>query len=149
MMRSYTIPGRMMGRNESERLAREHWSKANEVKRDETRLSETYARAAGIGPWQGPVDVVVIFAEKVELTKRGKPKKPRDADNIQGAEKAIVDGIVKAGIVPDDGPAHVRRVIPIVKYVEDDPHITVAISDYSPTLTITYPPVEIPGIKED
>jgi len=149
MMQVYRIPGKFLGRNESEKLARSHWAKANEIKRDETEASMLYAKQAGLEPVSGPVDLLVMFREQVEFYKNGRPKKMRDVDNVISALKPILDGLTKAGVLPDDGPKWVRRVIPSVQYAEDDPHITVAITDYLPERTVTFLPVELPGDKEE
>lgn len=148
-VQTFEIPGRLLGRNEREALARSHWSKSNAVKRDETTLAMACAMEAGLKPVSGPVDVSVIFREQVNFFKNGKRKKPRDADNIQDGCKPILDGLVKAGVIPDDGPDWVRRVIPTVKYVRDDPKITVVVMDYEPVRRVVYPPVNIPECKED
>lgn len=148
MIQKYTIPGRFLTRNESEKLSRTHWSRANEVKRDETERSCLHAMAAGLVPMTGPVDVTVIFTEKAERYKKGTLKKLHDVDNVHGGEKAVIDGLVKAGVVPDDGPEWVRRAIPVVRFSEDEEaHITVVVADYSPELTIRFPPVDIPEEK--
>jgi len=141
----FEIPGKFIGRNEAERLARSHWSKANEVKRDETQTAMLYARQSGIGPVDGPVDVCVAFREMVSLDADGNLKRPRDADNVMAGCKPVLDGMVKAGIFQDDGPKWVRRVIPVVRYVLDGPRITVAVMPYEPARVVTYPPVDLPG----
>lgn len=144
----FTIPGRFLGRNESERLARSHWAKANKVKREETETASLYARQAGIKPVDGPVDVAVVFAEEVRFFKNGNRKPVRDADNVQSAVKPILDGLVEAGVLPNDSPDWVRRVMPTVKYVRDDPHITVIVMDYEEERHVVYPPVFVPESKE-
>lgn len=145
----FRIDGAYIGRNEAEKLARSHWSRASEVKRDETENAMLCAKGAGLKPVDGPVDVMVEFCEQVKFTKRGKRKKPRDCDNVQGAVKPILDGLVSAGVLPDDGPDWVKRVLPVVRYVRDDPHITVAVMPYSPRRTITYLPVNVPESECD
>lgn len=141
----FTIPGRMLGRNEREELARAHWSKAAREKRRETEYAMECIRSAGIKPADGPVDVSIVFNEQVGFFKNGKRKKPRDVDNIADAQKPILDALVKCGIVEDDGPDFVRRVIPVVKYTTEDPYIKVLIMDYEPRRRVTYVPVEVPG----
>ena len=149
MMQVYRIPGKFLGRNETERLARSHWAKASEVKRDETDASMLYAKQAGLEPISGPVDVFILYREQIEFYKNGRPKKLRDVDNVIGASKPILDGLTRAGILPDDGPEWVRRVIQHVQYAEDDPHITVVLDDYRPERTVKFLPVELPGDKEE
>lgn len=147
-MRSFMIPGSFIGRNEAERLSRSHWSKANEVKKQETETAMLYAMQSGIGPVEEPVDVFIVFCEQVGFFRNGKRKKPRDADNVHAAEKPILDGLVKAGIISDDGPDCVRRVIPVVLYVAENPHVTVIIDKYEPYRAVTFPPVEPPERRE-
>ena len=141
---TFEIPGRFLGRNEAERLARSHWSKASEVKREETETVMLYARKAGIKPVMKPVEVSIVFSEEVKFYKNGKRKKIRDVDNVMGACKPILDGLVKANVLPDDNPDWVRRVIPVVKYVRNGPHITVTIMEYEPFRRVVYPPVNVP-----
>ena len=149
MSQTFEIPGRFLGRNEAEKLARTHWSKANDVKREETDAVMLCAKQAGLKPVEGPVDVSVVFCEEVRFFKNGKRKKPRDVDNIHIGEKPILDGLVKAGVIPDDGPDWVKRVIPVVKYVRDNPHITVTVMDYEPFRRVAYPPVDMPESERE
>lgn len=144
MIQTFVIPMRFLGRNESEKLSRSHWSKANEVKHDETEAAMLYAKKAGIKPYDGPVDVLVVFDEQVRFFKNGKRKKSRDADNVQSAVKPIIDGLVKAGVITDDCPEVVRRVIPAVLYTTDEPKVTVVIDNYKAVRKVTFPPVELP-----
>jgi len=148
-VQTFEIPGRFLGRNEAERLARSHWSKANEVKREETETAMLYAKQAGLNPVQGPVDVSIVFCEQVKFYRNGRRKELRDVDNVYGAAKPILDGLVKAGILPDDNPEWVRRVLPTVKYVTEDPHITVSIMQYEPNRRVTYTPVPIPETEDE
>lgn len=145
----FRIDGAYLGRNESERLARSHWSKANAVKRDETDMAMWCAKEAGLKPVDGPVEIMLEFNEEVKFYKNGRRKKLRDCDNVQGAAKPIIDGLVKAGVIPDDGPVWVRRVLPVVRFVRSDPHITVVVMPYKPRRTLTYLPVVIPESECD
>lgn len=145
MKQVFTIPGRMLGRNEREELARAHWSKAAREKKRETENAMAYITAAGIKPVDGPVDIAIVFNEHVGLYKSGKRKHVRDVDNITDAQKPILDALVKKKIVVDDGPDYVKRVIPVVKYTTGDPYIKVLIMDYEPRRRVTYAPVEVPG----
>lgn len=146
---SFTIPGRMLGRNEREDLARTHWAKASKAKKRETEEVERCIRAAGIEPAAGPVEVSIVFSERVEFYKNGTRKKPRDVDNVADAQKPILDALVNCGIVPDDGPDYVKRVLPVVKYTKGEPHITVAVLDYEPWRRVTYPPVNVPRTADE
>jgi Holliday junction resolvase RusA-like endonuclease len=43
-------------------------------------------------------------------------KRRRDADNIVPTLKAMCDGLVDAGIVPDDTPELMRKSMPVIVY---------------------------------
>lgn len=43
-------------------------------------------------------------------------KRRRDADNIVPTLKAICDGIVDAGVVPDDTPDLIVKHMPVIRY---------------------------------
>jgi Holliday junction resolvase RusA-like endonuclease len=64
--------------------------------------------------------------ERASITIRiGWPdKRRRDADNISPTTKALIDGAVDAGILPDDSDAHVISVTK-AGYVAGRPGITV------------------------
>ena len=58
----------------------------------------TLARVAGIGPQE---------SIHVRLNYRPKDRRRRDADNLVATLKPAIDGLVAAGIVPDDCPPYV------------------------------------------
>lgn len=144
MNQTFEIPGRFLGRNETEKLARTHYTKAAEAKKDETELAMDYAKKAKLRRVTVPSEVAIIFVEQIRYFKNGKAKKLRDVDNVMGAAKPILDGLVAAGVLPDDGPYWVRRVIPTVKYEPDNPHVTVSVMDYEPYRIVYYQPVNVP-----
>jgi crossover junction endodeoxyribonuclease RusA len=63
------------------------------IKRD----TATLVRAADIGPQK---------AIHVRLHYRPKDRRRRDADNLVATLKPCLDGLVAAGVIPDDNPAH-------------------------------------------
>ena len=48
----------------------------------------------------------------VEMVYRPRDKRRRDADNLVATFKACCDGIVDAGVVPDDTPDLMRKLMP-------------------------------------
>lgn len=127
-----------------EELARSHWSKASREKRRETEFAMECIRAAKVKPVDTPCEVTVMFAEQVTFFKNGRRRKLHDIDNRIAGVKPILDALVRCGIIPDDGPEFVRRVIPIVKYTTGRPYIKVALMPYEPRRRVTFAPVEIP-----
>jgi Holliday junction resolvase RusA-like endonuclease len=51
----------------------------------------------------------------------------RDSDNMLGSLKAVYDGIVDSGIIPDDDVAHMIREIPKSKIDKENPRVEIII----------------------
>ena len=149
MRQVFTIQGAFSTRNEGEALARTHWSKAARLKKEETARAVAAAKGAHLSPVDGPVDIGIIFHEQVRFFRNGKRRKLHDVDNWFYGTKPILDGLVEAGILPDDGPDWVRRVLPVVAYTLGEPWVTVTIMDYKESRTVTYPPATIPERRDD
>jgi Holliday junction resolvase RusA-like endonuclease len=61
-----------------------------------------YAKKARLKRADGPVDVEFVWREK---------NRRRDLDNISGGgQKLVLDGLVKAGVLEDDGWEHVFSI---------------------------------------
>lgn len=81
--------------------SRGHWSqRASEVAAWRL-VAKQAANAAGIPP----LDVVFV-----ELTMIPADRRRRDPDNLAGALKPVLDGLVDAGVIPDDSWQHVAGV---------------------------------------
>jgi crossover junction endodeoxyribonuclease RusA len=66
----------------------------------------------------------------VELTYVPRDKRRRDPDNlVVPLFKALVDGIVDAGIVPDDTPEYVIRSMPQILPPDGDPRLILTIRE--------------------
>lgn len=65
----------------------------------------TAARVAHPGGWQtaGKVRISLLFGTKVAKHERLAFARCRDVDNALASFKAGIDGLVRAGIMPDDG----------------------------------------------
>lgn len=146
MMQEFTIPGRLMGRNEQEYAARSHWSKAAEAKKSEQERVIWAMKQAGIRPVDRPVELAFDFYEKKQ--KNGSL---RDHDNIRsGAVKVVQDAMKEMGIIRDDNPRMVRNSYAWFAYNQPDPRVVVKIFDYDPNgRTVRYPPIEGLGPRAD
>lgn len=101
---------------------REHWSKRAQITR-QIRTASRYL-CNGLG---------AVEAVQVTLTYYPKDRRVRDADNLIATYKPVCDGIVDAGIVPDDDPAHMVKVMPVIAAADSlDPRMVVAIEVVSP-----------------
>jgi len=94
-MKEYTffIPGPLPGLNEIINLSKRHWA-AYYVKK--VKLTQDIAMIASIKVPQCRNKIWVDF----EWHEEGRL---RDMDNIAFAKKFILDGLVEAGRIPDDG----------------------------------------------
>lgn len=138
MSQRFTVPGRLMGRNEHDYLNRSHWSNGKRAKEAEQERVMWAIRKAGIEPFDGPVEIGVNYIEE-----RKRNGRMRDVDNIAGGgDKVILDALVSCGVIPDDGPRVVRNVYHWFGYNAKNPRVEVEVMDYNPAgRTITYPPI--------
>lgn len=66
----------------------------------------------------------------VDLTYVPRDKRRRDPDNlVVPLFKALCDGIVDAGIVPDDTPAYMVRSMPVIAAPDGDPRLVLTIRE--------------------
>jgi crossover junction endodeoxyribonuclease RusA len=80
---------------------RHHWRSAAKIAADLRQVGALASR--GITPVTGPVDVVVTVSYP--------DRRRRDAPNLWPTVKPLIDGMVDAGVLPDDSDAQVRRTV--------------------------------------
>lgn len=78
---------------------RDHWAKRADATRD--IKAATWALAHGTAPFP---------RAEVTVTYQPPDKRRRDPDNLAPSGKAAIDGIVAAGVLPDDDGEHVTAV---------------------------------------
>ncbi|WP_328717593.1 hypothetical protein VO226_08395 [Halomonas elongata] len=83
---------------------RQHWSKRKEEVDACHLLVRNAVRRAGLGRINGRVDLA--FTPRL-----GKGVRRRDTSNFSLNMKHLEDGLVAAGVLPDDRGQYVRRVI--------------------------------------
>jgi crossover junction endodeoxyribonuclease RusA len=67
---------------------------------------------------------------RVGLLYVPRDRRRRDPDNlVVPLFKALVDGIVDAGIVPDDTPRYVTREFPVIAEPDGDPRLVLRIEE--------------------
>ena len=81
--------------------SRGHWSQRAEQVAAWRLVAMQAAKAAAIPS----LDVVFV-----ELTMTPSDRRRRDPDNLAGALKPVLDGLVDAGVIPDDSYQHVAGV---------------------------------------
>lgn len=91
--------------NANQRL---HWAaKANLTRKIRETVKE---KALGARFWPTPIDTITVRLVWVVADRRR-----RDSDNIYPTFKAMCDGLVDAGIVPDDTPQYMDKRAPIIR----------------------------------
>jgi Holliday junction resolvase RusA-like endonuclease len=80
----------------------------------EAKLTAMVRSAARVRFWTFPavgrVEVTMIWTVK--------DRRRRDAENPVSTLKALCDGLVDAGIVPDDTPEFMVKHMPVIRYVK-------------------------------
>jgi crossover junction endodeoxyribonuclease RusA len=103
---------------------RHHWRKKAALTCLVRAASSLLAKSAGI-PAMARCEVSLIWFVST--------KHRRDADNVVPTLKAMCDGLVDAGIVPDDTPLEMVKHMPEVVYMGPGkkPYMQLAIEDIS------------------
>ena len=101
--------------------ARQHWAaRARETRRvrSDVRL---LVRAAKV-PELGRV--------RVQLEYTPRDARRRDTDNLVATLKAVCDGVVDAGVVPDDTPEFMGKPEPLITAPDrGDPHLRLVLEE--------------------
>lgn len=106
IMKIYDIPIRLPGLNEYQAACRRHPLAGARMKKDAVDQVMTYLVPVCKLSW--PAQIEIYYTE---------PNKKRDVDNVSGfGSKVILDALVKAGFLPDDGPAYVNRIDSRIDY---------------------------------
>jgi len=103
-----TIPGELPNLNAALAGAKRHWSSYAQIKKQQTNKVAWIARGQLV-PVTPPVDLVFSWVTKHRRV---------DPDNISHGSKYAIDGLVTAGILPDDG----RRTIRSLTHLFPDPN---------------------------
>lgn len=99
---SFRVKGRLDGLNEYTRACRANkYAGAKLKKRNQQKVVKAI-KEAGLHPLHGEVTMVITWYDKAGANGRH-----RDKDNIAFAKKFLLDGMVEAGLIEDDGWDHV------------------------------------------
>lgn len=113
------IPGRLPGLNDITDAARSNKYKAAAMKKEYTEMCGWYARAARL-PRMEHIDLTVAWYE---------PNRKRDKDNIHAGIKFILDGLVLAGVIDNDGWKQIGKISHDVLLDSDNPRIEITIEE--------------------
>ena len=116
---TFTIPGELPGLNEIIDMCKWHWGVYREIKQDNTDMIALIAKTK-----------VKRKYEKINLDITWVCKNRRqDKDNIMAGTKFILDGLVSAGIIQNDGWAQVGRISHDWQVDKHNPRIEVTITE--------------------
>ncbi len=105
--------------------SKKHWSSYSRLKRDATSLVCLSCKEQGIKPVKSADFDFFWFCES----------RRKDKDNISaGGRKMILDGLVDAGVIKDDGWSYVGDFQDIFSIDKDDPRVEVVIKDFTEEL---------------
>lgn len=113
------IPGKLPGLNDMIAAARINRFESARQKKDNTELVAWCAKKAKL-PRMKRVGLVITWFE---------PNTKRDPDNVQAAVKYIWDGLVAAGVLPNDGWRQQGPVQHIMAVDRDCPRVMVEIKE--------------------
>jgi len=119
MTEKLIIPGELPGLNEIISISKEHWAKYAEEKHNRTEEIAYLAKSQIKGKYQ-KVDLVFTWFCK---------NKKRDKDNIIAGQKFVLDGLVAAGIIENDGWKQVGNIFHYFKIDRENPRVEILIEE--------------------
>lgn len=119
------IEGELTALNEFINAERRNRYVAAKIKKDETGYCQEVAEKSDLKLQENDFPCALIITWYVK-------NKRKDADNIAFAKKFILDGLVEAGVLPNDNRKYVQGFVDIVE--EDKEH---------QRIEITFVPIEV------
>lgn len=119
----FVIRGRFPSFNDWQRICKNPRHRSA-MKRKHDDMVADAATEQGIVPMEGPVRYSCIWYEA---------NMRRDLDNVAFAKKFIQDGLVQAGIIPDDSPRHVVGFSDDFALDRDDPRVEITLEEICPS----------------
>ena len=111
----------MPGQNEIIATAKKHWSEYAKMKKQLTLSAAFLARSQKLKPVTGRVRIHFDWYEE---------NKRRDPDNIRaGGTKFIVDGLMKAEILPQDGWSIIAGLSDTFHVDKENPRIEILLEE--------------------
>ena len=119
MVEKLIIPGELPGLNEIIAMSKEHWAKYAEEKHSRTEEIAYLTRSQ-----------IKKKYKKVDLTFTWYCRnKKRDKDNIIAGQKFILDGLVAAGVIENDGWEQIGNISHFFSIDKENPRVEVIIKE--------------------
>jgi len=119
MAEKLVIPGELPGLNEIIAISKEHWAKYAEEKHNCTE-EIAYLAKSQIKRKYKKVDLTFIWYCK---------NRKRDKDNIIAGQKFILDGLVAAGVIENDGWEQIGNISHFFSIDKENPRVEVIIKE--------------------
>jgi len=116
----FEIPGRLPGFNEIVAAAKCGNYKYQPYAKMKETYTEMVAWIAKKLPKFEKVSLIITWYE---------PDRRRDPDNIMAGQKFILDGLVIAGVIPNDNQKHIQQILHQFEIDRKNPRIEVEISE--------------------
>ncbi len=114
------LPNRILSPNAHIGSLRGRFMKAAATKKYRRLAKEaTLGERVDSAPWQKAVVTPVFFHAR---------KGRRDDDNFVGSLKAVYDGIVDAGLLPDDDSEHMTKMPPKFLVDKENPRVEITVT---------------------
>lgn len=113
----FEIPGRLPGLNEIIAAAKSHYAKYSTEKKEHTEEVAWLAKLARLPKFEKAHLVITWF----------EPDRRRDPDNIMAGQKFILDGLVQAGVIPNDNQKHIVSIVHRFRVDKQNPRVEVEI----------------------
>ncbi len=113
----FDIEGRLPGLNEMIEAAKSHFGAYAKMKETYTDMVAWLAKKL---PKYQQVSITITWYE---------PNEKRDPDNIMAGAKFILDGLVKAGPIPNDTRRYIKSITHIPELDRKNPRVEVEIVD--------------------
>lgn len=113
------IPGELPTMNEIVEASKRHWGNYSSMKKTYTRLVALHARRL---PKIKKADVIITWVCK---------NKRQDKDNITAGQKFILDGLVEAGVLENDGWNQIGDLIHHFEVDKEKPRVEIELREVS------------------
>jgi len=113
----FDIEGRLPGLNEMIEAAKSHFGAYASMKQTYTDMVAWLAKKL---PKYQQVNITITWYE---------PNEKRDPDNIMAGQKFILDGLVMAGVIPNDSQRHIKGILHRFRVDGENPRVEVEIQE--------------------
>ena len=116
----FDIEGRLPGLNEMIDAAKKGKGKYQPYSMMKQTYTDMVAWLAKKLPKYEQVDIIITWYE---------PNEKRDPDNVQAGAKFILDGLVKAGTIPNDTRRYIKSITHIPELDRENPRVEVEVRE--------------------